>query len=55
MAGAKKVVLTKNKFFHACQLHKGIFEILSHLCCDFTTFFPELLTTATIPGVEILS
>ena len=54
-AGAKKVVIIKNQFFHARQLRKGIFEIHSHWCCDFTTFFPELVMAASIPGVEIFS
>ena len=54
-AGAKNVVIIKNQFFHACQPCKGIFEIHSHRCCDFTTFFPELLMAASIPGVEIFS
>ena len=39
MAGAKKVVKTKNQFFHACQLRKGIFEIHSHRCCILRTCF----------------
>ena len=39
VAGAKKVVITKNQFFHAHQLRKGIFEIHSHQCCVFRTFF----------------
>ena len=55
MAGAKKVVIIKNQFFHAHQLCKGIFEIHSHQGCDFTTFFPELLMATGIPGVEIFS
>ena len=29
MTGAKKVVITKNQFFHACQPREGIFEIRS--------------------------
>ena len=51
MAGSNKVFKTKNQFFHARQLRKGIFEIHR----DLTTFFPELLMAATIPGVEIFS
>ena len=39
MAGAKKVIKTKNQFFHACQLRKGIFEIHSHWCCILRTCF----------------
>ena len=35
----KKVVKTKNQFFHACQLHKRIFEFPLHRCCIFRTFF----------------
>ena len=54
-AGAKKVVIIKNQFFHARQPRKGIFEIHLHRGCDFTTFFPELLMAASIPGVEIFS
>ena len=38
MAGAKKVVIVKNQFFHACQPRKGIFEIHSHRSCNFVTF-----------------
>ena len=38
MAGVNKIVMIKNQFFHARQPHKGIFEIHSHRCCDFTTF-----------------
>ena len=55
IAGAKKVVKIKNQFFHARQPCKGIFEIQSHWCCNFMTFFPELLMAASIPGVEIFS
>ena len=55
MAGAKKVVKTKNQFFHIFQLRKGIFEFPSHRCCIFRIFFPELLMAATIPGVEIFN
>ena len=29
MPGSKKVVITKNQFFHARQPHEGIFEIRS--------------------------
>ena len=54
-ARSKKVVIIKNQFFHARQPRKRIFEIHSHWCCDFTTFFPELLMAASIPGVEIFS
>ena len=54
-AGAKKVVIIKNQFFHARQLRKGIFEIHSHRCSDFNTFFPELLMASTIPGFEFFS
>ena len=38
MAGAKKVVIIKNQFFHARQACEGIFEICSHWCCIFTIF-----------------
>ena len=55
MGGAKKVVKTKNQFFHARQPRKGIFEIRSHQSCNFVTFFLELLMAASIPGVEIFS
>ena len=54
-AGAKKVVITKNQFFHACQLRKGIFEIYSLLGCFLMTSFPELLMAAALPGAEIFS
>ena len=53
VAGAKKVV--KNQFFHARQPRKGIFEIHSHWCCNFITFFPELLMATSIPGLKIVS
>ncbi len=55
MAGAKKVVITKNHFFHACQLRKGIFEIHSQQNCNFITFSLGLLMAYSIPGVEIFS
>ena len=51
-AGAKKVVMIKNQFFHAHQPRKEIFEIHSLWCCNFMTTFPELLMATTIPGVE---
>ena len=35
MTGAKKVAITKNQFFHARQLRKGIFEIHSQRNCNF--------------------
>ena len=38
MGGAKKVVKTKNQFFHVYQC-KGIFEFPSHRCCIFRTLF----------------
>ena len=38
-AGAKKVIKTKNQFFHVYQLRKGIFEFPSHRCCIFRFFF----------------
>ena len=38
MAGAKKVVIIKNQFFHARQPHEGIFEIRSHGCRVSTIF-----------------
>ena len=53
MARANKVVTIKNQFFHAHQPRKGIFEIHSQRCCNFVTFFPEILMAASIPGVEI--
>ena len=55
MAGAKKVVKTKNQFFHVYQQRKGIFEFPSHRCCIFRTFFQSFLMAVTIPGVEIFS
>ena len=55
MARAKKVVILKNQFFHACQPRKGIFEIYPLLGCFLMTSFPELLMAAAIPGVEIFS
>ena len=55
MAGAKKVVRTKNQFFHARQLRKGIFEIHSQWYCNFITFSPGLLMAHSIPGVEKFS
>ena len=35
--GSKKVVLSKNQFFHACQPREGIFEIQSYWGLIFTT------------------
>ena len=55
IAKAKTVFKIKNQFFYARQPRKGIFKTHSHLCCSFITFFPELLTAAIIPGVEIFS
>ena len=55
MAGAKKVVILKNQFFHARQPRKGIFEINSQQCCNIITFTPGLLMAASIPGVENFS
>ena len=55
IAGAKSVVTIKNLFFDARQPCKGIFEIHSHRCCDFSTFFSELLMAASIPGVQIFN
>ena len=55
IAEAKKVVKTKNQFFHVRQPRKENFEIESYWCCDFMTFVPELLMAASIPGVEIFS
>ena len=55
MAGAKKVVIIKNQFFHARQLRKGIFEIYSLLGCFLMTSFPELLMAPALPGAEIFS
>ena len=36
MAGAKKVILVKNQFFHARQRRQEIFEICSHRGLIFT-------------------
>ena len=38
-ARTNKFVKIKKQFFHACQLRKGIFEILLYQCCIFRTFF----------------
>ena len=39
MTGAKKVKILKNQFLHACQPHKGIYEIRSYCGIFFMTVF----------------
>ena len=57
MAEAKKIVKTKNQFFHARQPREAIFEIHSLQSCNFLTNIPRDSNghQSSIPGVEIFS